>query len=76
MTPEERWNLRIEALPLAWRGAVVDIIDTFETAQIGLTAVLGYTPTDAVIVEVVKMIVQEKNRDNYSQRNPYSRGDT
>jgi hypothetical protein len=61
MTTHPSFDRRLANVPSTWRGTIVEVIDTFETAQIGLKSIGVDDPF--VLIEAVKLIL-----DRYDKR--------
>jgi hypothetical protein len=61
MTTHPAFDCRLANVPSTWRGPIVEVIDTFETAQIGLKSIGVDDPF--VLIEAVKLIL-----DRYDKR--------
>jgi hypothetical protein len=57
-TPFDR---RLVHVPHKWRGPIVDVIDTFETVQIGLKSIGIEDPF--VLIEAVRLVFDRHNKD-------------
>jgi len=57
-TPFDR---RLEHVPVEWRRPLIDVIDTFETVQMGLKG-LGIEDT-VVLVAAVKLVLDRHDKD-------------
>lgn len=52
---------RLEHVPVEWRRSLIDVIDTFETVQMGLKG-LGIEDT-VVLVAAVKLVLDRHDKD-------------
>jgi hypothetical protein len=64
MTTHPSFDRRLANVSPTWRGPIVDVIDTFETAQIGLKSIGIDDPF--VLIEAVKLIL-----DRYDKREDF-----
>lgn len=51
-----KFNEHLTRLPLKWRGAIVDVIDTFDTVKEGLSSIGIDDPF--VLTEAVRMAIE------------------
>jgi hypothetical protein len=56
------FNERLSQLPLKWRGAIVDVIDTFEVVKEALS--LHDIDDPFVLTEAVRMVIERHDKSD------------
>ena len=59
---QNSFNERLSQLPLKWRGAIVDVIDTFEVVKEGLS--LHDIDDPFVLTEAVRMVIERHDKSD------------
>ena len=58
MDATTKFDRRLKHVPSKWRGALVDVIDTFENVQIGLKSI--GIDDQFVLIEAVRMVMERQ----------------
>lgn len=64
----KRYNERLMRIPLKWRGAIVDIIDTFGIVKEGLLSIEIDDPF--VLTEAVRMTIERYDKSDEGDFEP------
>lgn len=62
------FDQRLEHVPYGWRGPIVDIVDTFETVQMGMKALGVNNPH--IVLEVVKLVLERHDKASIAPVEP------
>ena len=63
-----RYTERLALIPFKWRGAIVDVIDTFDTVQEGLSSIGIDDPF--VLTEAVRMVIRRHDKSDQGDSEP------